>query len=426
MAKAQIAASSKSNAAAAKKATAKKAFAAKKVAPKAKVGASARSGNAKRGAEQRVKVSQDAVKAFAFPTRKSMKALAKTLTVGTVVGEKGGQERVGMVHAVPGSGSTIPSGTVGVIWDEGKGVEVYAGGMLEVVKNPSKRLKADIGTAIEQNREYAKLAKKYTLGAEVQELQEPKRHGIVQAVAAKGSGYVTVQFGIAVEAKHVGDLKLLGQHQALLAPTTSAPVVHTAWEVGTRVEHPTHGLGVVAISAEGMPDDVATVHFDDGDQVAKEIAASELKVINDTFAVGEIVEHAEHGMGRIETLHPNATTAAVRFLDADVVVTRKLSELHSLKDAEITIERAADAAVTPVSKVKRVRFDELGLFEAFVHEDRTHVKVGNTSALRVVVAGITSEPFAMLATQESKLVKDAKVRFRLKDKVARYAVHAAQ
>ena len=68
----------------------------------------------------------------------------------------------------------------------------------------------------------------------------------------------------------------------------------------------------------------------------------------------------------------------------------------------------------------KIPFKLVPLFSAFVVKDRTFVKTGNSTAIAVHVQGTAAEPFAMLVTPTSKINSTAKRSFKQSDKVTAY------
>lgn len=255
------------------------------------------------------------------------------------------------------------------------------------VKAANKRMYGImIDDAKKQHEGYAKVASKLVIGTPILELNGKHRNGRVASLAQKGSGHVECYFAQEVvdpnvspfETKHVGDFRVLRATSAELRRNKDAvraarnrasiPAIEQ-WAIGAAVVHPTHGNGIVC--GHTKTDGVVEVNFD-------------LESAADVYdARGIAVEGIEIVGDELKSREPK--------------------------------------------KAKKLRFADVNLFEAFVAKDRTHVKVGNTSAIAVAVAGIESEPFAMLATAEAKLSKDAKKRFGLKDVVTRlYVAPTAQ
>lgn len=65
-----------------------------------------------------------------------------------------------------------------------------------------------------------------------------------------------------------------------------------------------------------------------------------------------------------------------------------------------------------------VKFEDIHLLEGFEIDNATHVKVGNSTAIRCMIQG-GSEPFAMLTTKNSKLDSSAKIRVKKSEQVIR-------
>lgn len=284
------------------------------------------------------------------------------------------------------------------------------------------------GTAQEQNRAYAKLAKKYTLNSEVVELNGHKRKGYVAGAAAEGSGYVEVRFEDSTEvmSKHVADLKLIKQAKPVkLKFKTGDTVVNKANPGGM-----TATVKVVHANGKSMSVEYYDGTLDNMVDVSK-MQLAKVKKVKPKFNKGDVVTHPAHGQGEV-------ILASVKSAKTDEVVPGVLevafdkdavdgecdcTEVH--QDELIFVKSAKEAAKDKKASEKaarppRIKFEQITLFGAFSAKDRTFVKVSKSNAIPAQVNGSTNEPFAMLATPEHKMADSAIQRFKKSDKVTPY------
>jgi hypothetical protein len=151
------------------------------------------------------------------------------------------------------------------------------------------------------------------------------------------------------------------------------------------------------------------------------------------FKIGSDVEHPAHGVGKV--VAPTSTNGVydVAFekdryengvekteFDVTEVQQDELKLLSSPAEAVAAKQRAAKKEAK-AKRPQRVKFEQISLFGAFSLKDRTFVKVSKSNAIPALVQGSVDEPFAMLATQSSKMANSAIQRFKKDDKVVPYA-----
>jgi hypothetical protein len=335
-----------------------------------------------------------------------------------------------------------------------------------------------VGTAQEQNKAYAKLARKYGLLAEVQELNGKKRKGEIVSTAAPGSGFVDVKFDGTREAKHVADLKLINKGRAVFKPKfkTGDRVSLTTGDKAESfpVEYLFIGDGVAG------PLGVRMYRVNDTSMTEDQLVKAEKpRNVKPKFAADDVVSHPAHSMGRVVAVKENGAydvffegennsindTIEVHQDELTLVTTAKKAAEARTRVAKQEAKEAKKArkfqrydrvqesagkkrigmvvstdpegirvqfdgsdvpvivTSTSINKVKptRVKFEAITLFGAFSAKDRTFVKVSKSNAIPAQVQGSTDEPFALLATPTAKIPNSSIQRFKKDDRVVPYA-----
>jgi len=397
----------------------------------------------------------------------------------------------------------------------------------------------ELGTAKEQNAAYAKIAKKFSVGATVQELNGLKRQGVISVSSKPGSAFVDVNFGdeAPILTKHIGDLKLVKQDKP--AKKASSKVSKKSDKKSTAEN--LLGLIQTAVLEEAEEEQAATKAFafptsqsvekarvEQAAEVAtaKEIAKKQrkqpapnkaqikalakfgfkfgdkvagidvptkllgnilwtpladlthavnpcvrvsqdldytvspleflVKYKKPKFATGAWVTHVQHGVGEVKDVSPDGSVFNVKFVsyatamdvpgkELKVNTKKAVPEFHrfdrvqelyrllrtgvvtSVETEGVFVQfdgKAESELVNPASielvKPKKVKFEDVNLFGAFVFRNRNFVKISKSNGIACVIEGSTDEPFAMLATATSKIRGDAVQRFKKADKVNPY------
>jgi len=175
-----------------------------------------------------------------------------------------------------------------------------------------------------------------------------------------------------------------------------------------------------------------TVH-DDGEVLTCLVSGHELVAITKPEIEKKVVESSAEQMlkkdynlavgDRVKDPDDKAvgTVKGAFFVNStDGVRTLKVSVLFS---EHVGLEILNPKSLTKYEerKIEKVAFRDIVIFGAFSVKGRTFVKVGNSTAIAAFVRGSESEPFAMLATPNTKLLKSAKRSFKQSDKVLPYA-----
>lgn len=338
----------------------------------------------------------------------------------------------------------------------------------------------ELGTAKEQNAAYAKIAKKFSVGATVQELNGLKRQGVISVSSKPGSAFVDVNFGdeAPILTKHISDLKLVKQvkpakkekfkfasstecaasmeeHQqdatkAFAFPTSQSVEkarVEQAAEVATAKEIAKKQRKQPAPNKAQIKA-LAKFGFKFGDKVAGIDVPTKLlgnilwtPLADLTHAVNPCVrvsQDLDYTVSPLEFLvkykKPKfATGAWVTHVQHGVGEVKDVSPDGSVfnvkfvdyatamdvpgKELKVNTKKATDV---PKTAPKKVKFEDVNLFGAFSFRNSNFVKVSKSNGIACVVEGSTDEPFALLATPTSKLGGDAIQRFKKSDKVSLY------
>lgn len=390
----------------------------------------------------------------------------------------------------------------------------------------------EIGSAQGQNKAYAKIAKKYTVGTLVRELNGKKRNGTISIPSNPGSGFVEVNFGddTPIQTKHVGDLKLLKEApKAAKVEKVKKPALYRfvvskraidncnraerlaeklkpADVVVDRFDAKREGLvsatdnlsdgrltvqwGNTAAPAEVYVSDVLYTFALKGvtekmslpakTKAEKKQEATRAFAFEDAplFAKGDRVKSKEFGEGMvvdIKTMRfahegtvyvhfdndktadgvtgcaPNELKLVKKFKPAKVKqskVTKKvpnwlhegtnvafkdrphhcIGKIHEELGPQTVMVQCKDEGIQEFARndliefrePRKVRFENVILFGAFVSKERTFVKISKSNGIACEVAGSVTEPIAKLATSDSKLAGSAIQRFKKDDKVLPY------
>jgi len=219
--------------------------------------------------------------------------------------------------------------------------------------------------------------------------------------------------GIAVEGIEV--------HQDELKLVELVPKAKSKFKKGDRVEHPSHGVGYIEYktATNGVYEVFFEKYWSDdykGKDEFKvfEVHQDELKLVESRpkvkskFKKGDQVDHAVHGRGQIAAKMGTDGIYGVTFDGASAT-----SQPTAVHENDLKL-------VESPSKAKKIKFEDIGLFHAFVSKRRTFVKVSKSNAIACVVQGASTEPFAMLATSESRMNGDSIQRFKKSTKVEPY------
>lgn len=268
----------------------------------------------------------------------------------------------------------------------------------------------------------------YRVGDLVQQSKSSKLQGkIVDFRTSKGKDIPTYAFVKQDDGK-TKQWSIDGLHRVVPEPDLSARVGEVAMQPGDLQAGDTiyHRDGSSGIIVSFTPDNKVCVELADGD-VAR-WSADDCSVIEEMMSDredDEIDAIDPVGVGSIVVRGAELTQGVVQSFTDDGNLNVELDDGQMVvwpKDGVGKVHTAESLNSAGWSVVKqKIAFSSVNLFAAFTFKENTFVKVGNSSAIKVVVMGTVDEPFAMLATPNIALPKDAKIRFRQKDKVEAFA-----
>jgi hypothetical protein len=153
--------------------------------------------------------------------------------------------------------------------------------------------------------------------------------------------------------------------------------------------------------------------------IAKEPKVSKTKAKKATkvrkVEMGDGVEHPKFGFGIVRTSEVDGK-ASVLFKGDDLAASVATGD-----DADPRLVDVKDLTVTRPVNGEKIPFEDVQLFGAFLHKQRTFVKVSKSNGIAAVIRGLPEDAFAMLATPTSKIPGSAVQRFKKSDKVELYA-----
>jgi hypothetical protein len=128
----------------------------------------------------------------------------------------------------------------------------------------------------------------------------------------------------------------------------------------------------------------------------------------DTFTIGTKVAHANTPDVQFGTVVETSIDA----LNCDALAIK-------VADGKVELHQVQVLQVWKKPKVEKIAFKDVGLLAGFKFKGNTHVKVGNTSAIRVPIHRdeANTTDFVYLATPEFRVAPTAKVRFKVTERV---------
>jgi hypothetical protein len=143
-------------------------------------------------------------------------------------------------------------------------------------------------------------------------------------------------------------------------------------------------------------------------------------IVGDRVLSEEDNDNIEYVIVRVDFAQPDVSDLLNVTIQKDAAAHEGEIPTH-VRNALTLLPLSAKLVPVPKTKIEKIAFRDVVLFGAFSVKGCTFVKVGASTAIAACVKGSESEPFAMLATPNTKLAKSAKRSFKQGDKVLPYA-----